>query len=68
MEQPTSEQVTAEQRADEAVQSCIHEDGALYDLGWYLAWEPKSDTATLDGYFTAAELHAIANYMEKHGE
>lgn len=45
----------------------IQKDGSLHDLGWYLAWSIGADTACLDGSFTAAELRAIAEHMERHG-
>lgn len=46
------------------VQDAIQEDGSLHNLGWYLDWHWRSQDATLDGTFTAAELRAIADYME----
>ena len=46
------------------VKEAIQTDGGLYDLGWYLAWTPGEETAVLDGSFTAADLHAIADHME----
>lgn len=45
------------------VKDAIHEDGHLYDLGWYLCWWPDEEKACLDGEFTADELEAIANHM-----
>jgi hypothetical protein len=38
-------------------------DGGLYNLGWYLGWNPGAEEATLDGVFTARDLEAIAAYM-----
>jgi hypothetical protein len=34
----------------------------------FVHWRRGSDTATLDGRFTAAQLHDIAAMMEKEGE
>ena len=34
----------------------------------YLDWEPGSESATLDGHFTAKELIAIAHWMQEHTE
>jgi len=42
----------------------ITDDGGLYSLGWYLAWAPNDDKATLDGCFNADELEAIAWWMK----
>jgi len=39
------------------------DDGGLYDLGWYLAWNTNHKDACLDGDFTADELEAIAWWM-----
>lgn len=44
----------------------IKEDGSLYSLGWYLCWHRGMNTANLDGPFTAEELRAIADHMDKH--
>jgi len=44
---------------DDAVMS----DGDLFSLGWYLYWENGKEYATLDGYFTADDLEAIAWWM-----
>lgn len=46
----------------------INKDKTLFNLGWYLGWNPQDDTATLDGKFTAEELIAIANHMMEYGE
>lgn len=45
----------------------ISEDGGLYNLGWYLGWNPHRPEAVLDGDFTADELEAIAWWMRNHG-
>lgn len=43
----------------------ILDDGTLTDGGHdYIKFVRGESEALLDGYFTAAELHAIANYME----
>ena len=47
------------------VKEAVQPDGGLFDLGWYLAWSPGHDTATLDGEFTADDLIAIAEHMKK---
>lgn len=44
----------------------IEPDGGLYNLGWYLAWKPGQENATLDGMFDAAQLRAIADWMNSH--
>ena len=49
---------------DKDVEAAISEDGGLYDLGWYLAWNVGYETACLDGDFTAQQLHDIASHME----
>jgi hypothetical protein len=41
----------------------IQPDGSLYDLGTYVAWNPKNKEATLDGQFDAITLSAIAWWM-----
>lgn len=41
----------------------ISEDNGLYNLDWYLGYNPGKDWATLDGAFTADALEAIAVYM-----
>lgn len=48
-----------------SVKAAIQEDGGLYDLGWYLGWTPGDEEAVLDGRFSAAELRAIADHMER---
>lgn len=48
------------------VENAKREDHSLFDLSWYLAWEVGNDTACLDGDFTAADLRAIADHMEKY--
>ena len=47
---------------------CRMPDGGLLSMSWYLRWYPWAKEATLDGEFTAAELRAIADHMDKHGE
>ena len=44
----------------------IQPNGGLYSLGWYLHWNVGSNTATLDGEFTADDLEAIASHMREH--
>lgn len=44
----------------------IQPNGKLYQNVPYLAWHPGGYEATLDGDFTAAELRAIADHMDKH--
>lgn len=44
----------------------LRPDGAVYNLGTYISWDPKYDTrgACLDGeYFDADDLEAVAVYM-----
>jgi hypothetical protein len=57
---------------DLLIRSAIQPDGGLDDLGWYLCWTPGDEKAVLDGWFTAEELRAIADHMDKqnavHGE
>jgi hypothetical protein len=43
----------------------VSEDGGLYNLGWYLGWNPGDKEATLDGTFTADDLIAIAVFMKR---
>lgn len=45
------------------VEECIQEDKGLFNLGWYLAWDPRSKEACLDGNFTAQDLRDISDYM-----
>jgi hypothetical protein len=52
-----------ETRALEILGDTISKDGGLYNLGHYTAWNPGSETATLDCEFTADELEAIAWWM-----
>jgi hypothetical protein len=35
---------------------------------FYLRWLPGQEKAQLDGYFTSAELRAIADHMDEHPE
>ena len=49
-------------------QEAVSEDGGLFNLGWYLGWEPGKEIATLDGTFTAKDLFAIATYMWQHDD
>jgi hypothetical protein len=51
---------------DPDVTAAIREDNGLYDLGWYLGWNPTCKHATLDGKFTAKQLRAIADHMDKY--
>lgn len=48
---------------DPDVAAAMQPNGDLYDLGWYLWYSPLSNTATLDGDFTADHLESIAAYM-----
>lgn len=41
-------------------------DGTLNGSWSYLYFKPGDCNATLDGEFSASELHAIADYMDKH--
>ena len=41
----------------------INDDGGLFNLGHYIAWERGEGEVTLDCRFTADELEAIAVYM-----
>ena len=59
--------VMDEKRANEILPDDVKAvDGGLTSLGWYLAWWPGNDTATLDGSFTADDLEAIAWWMRNH--
>lgn len=49
----------------EVLRGSIQPDGSLANSGWYLHWKPGDAEATLDGTFTAEELRAIADYMER---
>jgi len=44
--------------------SCV----GWYLDGWYLAWNPGHDNATLDGSFNADELEAIAWWIRNKGK
>lgn len=50
--------------AAKRVADTVTDKGGLYDVGWYLRWITPDKQATLDGYFTADELRAIADYMD----
>lgn len=58
-----------EERAREILKPCLSQMSpgtpGLFDLGWYLLWEPKYNVALLDGPFTADELEAIAFWMRR---
>jgi hypothetical protein len=41
-------------------------DGSLYDPMNYLAWRVGEENAVLDGRFSAEDLRAIADHMDKH--
>jgi hypothetical protein len=43
----------------------VQDNGSLYWLSPYISWEPGDFTAELDGEFTAADLRAIADHMDK---
>lgn len=45
----------------------IDGDG-LYDASWYLYFSPINDQATLDGYFSAEDLEAIAVFMRHQSQ
>lgn len=55
-----------EAQARELLEGAISTDGGLHSLGWYLAWNPGRENATLDGEFTADDLEAIAWWMRNH--
>ena len=57
-------QFDTETRA-ELIANAVQPNGNLYDLGWYLAYEVGDRDATLDGRFTAEEMRAIADYMDR---
>lgn len=42
--------------------------GGLFSLGGYVSWEPGDKTITLDGEFTADELRALAEHMDKESK
>jgi len=50
-------------RAKEILKDSIKEDGGLYSLGAYLAYDFGDDVATLDGSFDLENLEAIVCYM-----
>lgn len=52
-----------EQTARAILGKTISEDGGLYNLGHYIAWNRGAESATLDCEFTAEELEAIAWWM-----
>lgn len=51
----------SEEQQKEILSLCIQKDGGLFNLGWYIGWDTTSETATLDGQFTADDLEAIAD-------
>lgn len=61
-----SEPHELEERARAELLKCAQPDGGLFDLGWYLAWSPGREDATLDGTFSAYDLRAIADFMLSH--
>jgi len=46
----------------------VEPDGSLHRLLPYLRWNVGEETATLDGDYTAAELRAIADHMDRLAE
>ena len=42
----------------------VREDGSVLCMMPYAAWDPPDRTACLDGNFSAAELRALADWME----
>lgn len=52
-------------KVNKEMSEMIQSDGGLYCLGWYVAWTPGRENATLDAEFTAAELRWIADYMDR---
>lgn len=50
------------------LKDAIEEDGGLHSRGWYVCYTPNvnSNTACLDGDFTAEDLEAIARWMNAH--
>ena len=49
----------------ERVKRAVQPDGSLYDLGWFLAWNPGDEQLTMDGPFSAADLRSIAAHMDR---
>ncbi len=55
-----------EKRAREILGFSVTPEDELFELGWYIAWPsagPDKENASLDGYFTADHLEAIAWWM-----
>ena len=57
--------MTYTEEARQTVAKCVQPDGSLHNLGWFLSWDLGREEATLDGTFTAEELHVIADYMQR---
>ncbi len=51
------------EEAKKHLEEYIKPNGGSYSVGWYLAWSPGREEATLDGQFTADDLLAISVYM-----
>jgi hypothetical protein len=50
----------------EFLQNAIQPDGSLYIIeGEYISWHLGNETVHIDGIFTAEQLRALADYMDK---
>ncbi len=56
------------QPVPQSILDAVQEDGSLCGdpSAQWVSWDGEELDASLDGIFTAAELRAIADHMEKH--
>lgn len=47
------------------IEKMVQPDGSLHGDVPYVHWTPADTDATLDGEFSASELRAIADHMDK---
>jgi hypothetical protein len=55
-----------EERAREILKNHIRPNGGLRPDNRYISWQPGEITITLDDYYTADELEAIAWWMRNN--
>ena len=46
----------------------FYKNGKLHDSNGYLYWDPGMELAVIDGLYSAADLRAIADWMDKHSK
>ena len=55
-----------EEKARAVLKDYIQQDGGLFCLGHYMAWNKGNRSVTLDSIFSAEELEAIAWWMKNN--